>query len=510
MISTNFHILITCLLAGSLTIPSSWAAQESTEIDIILCGPNLEPSEVEVSNSRMQAVMRLMYGEPPKSISDAVESAGDRIEATGCVSTDSKEQAQCANQSIPPNPWSGNVKPAIERFVNASQHGLRIKHEKRSVCSELSGQAWRKRTCFAEKGAVYCDILALSRVLQATAWQSTASAVFYLATSKDGRKRGVSILSSLQLVEASEIDSQNAWFEALKVLISGSNANILDIANIIDTMEELRISDNSNANIVSRGDFSPRTLESELAYDLYRPSANYVLAFLLGHELAHARAECSSNKPSWAETSGMLSFLFNAHVSGEVLCPMELLLEEAQADRCALREVEGMDISMRKRVSEHDDARIRGVLERVLTMSRDTAISVNEGLINFGLGTTASYAFASETMASNDIPTFTVVVPRRTPGYLYSSLRILLFSRLMRELDDGPNQSVRLCGDSAQRTMNSLSLDSAHWCNKKHPSQRLIELIEPFDGLMPDRTIKAERTGQWEWPIFSNYSCEPE
>lgn len=110
-------------------------------------------------------------------------------------------------------------------------------------------------------------------------------------------------------------------------------------------------------------------------YVLYEAASNYLMAFVMGHEMSHAYGRCVIPQASVVETSGVFDRLVGLQSEGRVLCPNPIYVDELKADRCAFRTVQQLDVGMQRVKSPpHVSAAASATLLEGLSMSRRFAI----------------------------------------------------------------------------------------------------------------------------------------
>lgn len=92
------------------------------------------------------------------------------------------------------------------------------------------------------------------------------------------------------------------------------------------------------------------------------------------------------------------------------------------------------------------------------------------------------------------------------PGYLYSSIRSMLFAELLRKRDGGHDDLVGICDNAARDVTNSLIGESTV-CEEKRPFAPQL-LISSFSPFLPPGVIKGWETNKWfESGPDANFSC---
>jgi hypothetical protein len=437
----------------------------------------------------MGAVMRVLAGQASDGDpSTTLDAALDK--ATSQLQDPASHHGPAA--SIKVDEWSPAVEPAVKRVLaNMGLAGkVSVDTMPLSRCLADIGAEWQGRTCYGKPGVVYCSNQSLTRLIGATGWLSAMATSLEIASRRDGRARPAASIHAFTFEEAGEQDTVDIWTETLRTMAFASQLSAEDVAGVVDMGTRIATSDAGQAHRAGQA--------ADAAIWVYRGAADRVLAFILGHELTHAIGACAFGSQSWAEASGTLNRFAEAQSHGRQICPANLVADELVADRCALRAVQLVDGR-----DQGDDV----VHRDLASVSRRLAIDTVEGTVNLGFGTTASEN-SSTTPVGGGLGMMTVLRPMSRPGYLFPAFRVMLFARVLHELDPGHRFWVALCDGAAQRTMNSLAFDASVTCRR--PSTPDLPLVSASDDkLVPDRTREAMRTNQWRSPPSTNYTCTP-
>ena len=405
--------------------------------------------------------------------------------------------------------WTKNVAASLNRLrravYNSPENDFGIEITQFGKCRSQTGIDWQGTACFGRRGAVYCNANALGKVLHATAWLSTAFAVpqlSWMIGKRYSRRQFTPATVGISLAEASKAGKDRLRSAAFELLTNWGRGTPDEAIIIESTLFAIREGDVQQVYI-------PSDDAEYYSYNLYKAASNYLMAYVIGHELGHAFARCVVPQPSWSETSRVFNRLSRLQSEGKILCPAPLLLAEMNADKCALRNVASIDGFMLKEISHNTTSAKRQALFEMLSQSRRIAIDALEGMLDFGLDTNVEDSFYFKPLGKSDLK-LTVTYPKPRPGYFYPAIRLFLFSSLLNTLEPKHKSLVSLCGDTAQRAINGLTFSSVSPCKdiKEIPKEdEWGHFVEPFGQFVPPKLKRGWQSGKWEFPPRKNFIC---
>ncbi|MCG8434182.1 MAG: hypothetical protein MJA83_09140, partial [Gammaproteobacteria bacterium] len=275
--------------------------------------------------------------------------------------------------------WVPNVTRAIRDFQPVVDEVLpyAVRPTAMSECEPLIAKDQRVSACYGGADGVYCDAEALAMLLRIVAWMSAFSAV--PKSKPDGgvaQFDPIPVLAAQALAHAAMTRDDDDFERAVSSIVydGGLSSEDFDRAQItfiaihhLDTTDELLpIADEA---------------DTPIAYGIYFSTVNYVMAFIVGHELYHAHGGCGPTGPSSSESSGTFELVTKLQTSGLPLCLAPPFMGEVAADRCALRALERTDAALLELVQD------AGELAAIsLSLSRRYAIDAIGILLLHGLG----------------------------------------------------------------------------------------------------------------------------
>ena len=400
-------------------------------------------------------------------------------------------------------PATVNVFRAVRRFTYNGyiQGGIKINGTLSDdpTCLAQSGAG-----CFGAPAAVYCNLMSLSDVLDRMAWVIGDGSFNMFADAKANKKiifePRIDMDTASRLTEAySRENSEQGGIDALK--------KIGDEGVDVDEMLKAVIFRN-NILLFDANPDSPEWTNSPevgVSYSIYEAATNYLFAYILGHEFAHAYGSCLYSKPSALEASGQFSAIITAQSGGKIFNRNPLVIDEVLADRCGLRSVQAMDVAMIAFKRSHPDT---GASLRLLEISKRMAIDGFSIIIATGFGETWSDNAHWFPPGSDGLPTTTYSMDYKS-GYIYPGLRLALFAELLARLSSSPNPSqIRICDDTAKRFVIALNRAAKHFPFNGENQAKIDQrgFPELFGSIVGPGVVKGWRTGAWD--ESTSFVCE--
>jgi len=361
-------------------------------------------------------------------------------------------------------------------------------------CFERAGGA-----CYGVEGEVFCHARALSRILHAIAWASSSIAVGLVEEPNPGPGGAmiatpkVGVIAGLELADAYATGDPADLEAAIRRISERLGLDIRHLAMSAVTAAFLLRYDADPAATLD-----PSNATVGIAYQLYEAATNYLFAYVLGHELAHAFQECVHGEPSVVEERGLFRELVVAQARGSEFCPNPPLMDEVLADRCALRVAQRIDAEMVAYKEGHYAGEERDFAMGFLSFSRRLAIDGLSLLLMTGLGGDASETLRWHGVAPDGLPVLAYVEQPRE-GYLYAPIRLALFASLLNELEPRNGNFVRLCEDTAQRFVLGLNFARVHCGGSAKGGEIDHEgLAELFGHVVAGGVVRGWRTGVWD------------
>lgn len=188
-----------------------------------------------------------------------------------------------------------------------------------------------------------------------------------------------------------------------------------------------------------------------ISVELFADIAAIVFQFVIGHEATHANHEtCATQEKSESEADGLFDEVLRLESSDTLFCRNDLVITEATADRCALRQVHNLALALDQRLASKG---------RVAELARRGSAAL--------LSWYALSGYAEQ-------PTAPRVATRIQQGYLRGPFRGLLVAN---ELASGARPSV--CGESAALFLLGAQ-DTFTYCEKEK---------KPAGGDIPDSVL---------------------
>jgi hypothetical protein len=397
--------------------------------------------------------------------------------------------------------WNQDLAAGITRLVsgvyrNAGQD-IRFIIDPSMECVHQAGAA-----CHGSSGHVYCGEEALSRVLYASALASASFAAGLLKHPAKETGGALPVDFSFSMVEclaiadtAGRSKTMPDWIAArIASDPSGQLTAIFAITGrVAHAVHDFDVDPNASF---------PQELIVATAYNTYEAAANEILAFILGHELAHAQGRCVIDKPSWAERSGAFKQMTDLQSSGR-MCSKDIDPDEMLADRCGLRVLETMDQAMIDFKVSHAapwaQNPAKNVALTVLSVGRRIAIDGISWIFSIGMAARVPEAVSFAPPGLDGIPTLSYASTPR-PGYLYEPLRLSLVAGVMRAQEQFNHHLVMLCDNTAQRFVLGLNSAGTACTGRNEASMLAAQKTFPaiFGELVSKEVSRRWSSGAWE------------
>ncbi|WNG39525.1 hypothetical protein F0U61_42045 [Archangium violaceum] len=407
--------------------------------------------------------------------------------------------------------WGKNIVAGLARLQHAgylqADKRLSVEISRDSACTKKAQGA-----CYGEAGRVYCDKAALARLLHATGWAAMSWAHHILRTtevSTDGRavtrqmpgRTPFSFHDGLELADLPPGSREQAE-AALRVLedLKWDIADFFVLGQSVLDLHHYDSTPDAPANLRKRA--------VVLGYMVYEAAVNLLMAYVMGHELAHAFQACVITEPSWAERSGLLVDLARRQSEGKPLCPNPPYVDEVRADLCGLRVVERMDHEMvRSKLRAVPEDQGGKPLLAALSVSRRLAIDAITWLLATGLSSRKQDSWRVSELGSDGLRTLNLRVELQE-GYLYSPIRTVAFSALLNHLEPYNKQSVRLCDVSARIFTLSVNASLVRCMPKGQTKFDQLDLPNLFGPFVPSGVNTGWTTGRWDDGLGKSFHCE--
>jgi len=373
------------------------------------------------------------------------------------------------NDPVPASKWHRNVEIALKRLSYGCYKSDNQEYEVVNLwnksCVDLSSGA-----CTGGDGSVYCKNDVLSRILLAEAWMAAGYAVPILMNPKNKRRTiNIDVATAFRIANA-QLSGDTIEFDKISdSIIKSLNGNLSVFNRIKQAVDNIQTFDvQYDKRPVPSVD--PDTL---ISYSIYEASVNFIIAFIIGHELSHAHGFCWLNKPSVIEQIGLFKKIINIQSEGDIFCQNPILIDEIKADKCALRVLEYMINAYNKcRTSQFNNRIDEYVTLGFASISKRFAIDGMSLLLFTGLAHETHKSFHSLEYITGDGKESTIILKSSNDGYIYSPLRLILFSELLKYYEFINKYMVSICDDTADRFV--LDINSIIFPCKKLKSKKYL------------------------------------
>jgi tetratricopeptide (TPR) repeat protein len=422
----------------------------------------------------------------------------------------------CYKESFAPyiDIWRANLEVALERLRALGYEGdyaFETAYVPLGKCEPLKGIS-----AFSSRNNVWIRLEILYTVLASHLWKAAGWAV-PAAIQLDGTDAAHVIVNSLvddvlalEFAEATLRTNDDLLSEAIARIPTGSFSDQNIRSRIPLTVAFVRDFD------VSPPDTPPPEIpEIALTYLVYESSLNLTLAYIVGHELAHAHGKCFESTPAIIEEQETFNHIISTQSAGEVLCPNPLSVDEVLAEQCSGRIAQRMDRALvaAKTGSSIGDGNAE-FIERLLDVSRRQSIDMVGWFLQFGLAARSSEVQFDMGRAGDGLPVIAYIYPQPAPGYLYPALRLMLYSETLRSLSTDRPDYLGICDTNAQRLTLGLSYANAICSSDESGASSLrgnsMRMIEAFENFVPAGIVEGWRTGVWREDAHGgSFSCGP-
>jgi hypothetical protein len=407
--------------------------------------------------------------------------------------------------------WGRNVAAQLGAI---SRHSVEYKGLEVDYTSDESPECRREShfSCASKDKVVYCDEETLARVLHGIAWVSLGWASVALNEATKPKHTGsqkelpkelpFSFDKGVELADAHWDDPKNDG-ALLGVMIS--NTTKIDfgeyVASVMALVPEFHhfaidvaVDPKKSMQWSKHRGFNNLVL----AYGVYEVAVNDVLAFLVGHEMAHGAEKCAIDQASRVESSGIFADFLKLQSKGDLFCPNELLVDEVLADQCAYRLTDRIDSAMAAEKSRN--AKLPAwFTEATLSVGRRVAIDTMTWLIYSGLANRSSKVVHwTKKDGSATIDDRKTESHATSQGYINAPLRIILFSALLNEAEAWNKNFVATCDFSAKVTVDLLRKDQMTCLPPfmtRSPKQR--KLAGALGKYLPRGVAEGWLTNKW-------------
>lgn len=401
--------------------------------------------------------------------------------------------------------WLNNVEMAFNRLsygcYKTEEMSYEVVNQVSDGCTEIPGGS-----CVGESGKVTCKKDVLARILLAQAWTAASFVVSMEQSGGELVGKAISITDAFSLADAQLSGNRGTQQKISKRIINNMDGNHEQFKRIEQVVANLQYFDlHPETNLAS---FDPAAI---LSYGIYEPATNYLIAFILGHELSHAHGFCWMEEHSSLEKSGLFKDIINIQAEGKLFCPNPILVDELKADRCAMRVIQFMDESYSKCVNRQFTRRIdRLATYFLLSIGRRHAIDQLSLLFMLGLGHDTKEAIRSLGHITNDGMDTIAYVSKFDRGYISWPLRLILFSEQLRQREFVNKDWVGICNDTAQRIVIGMNMHLAY-CqitgDKKTQALDHSRLPNAFKAFVPEGVLKGWKTGLWDDRANGSFRC---
>jgi len=377
--------------------------------------------------------------------------------------------------------WMDNVELSIKRFGKTVYkdvpgfNGFKIQRIPiDSIPKKVSNSVF-----YGEAGAVYCNSNIFSRILWASAILSTQY------VKQLGKKEGFDF-STVDAFNYIDAKFTNNIGRIQRSIISGAYYGNMPKAifdEIIETADSVRIYEKH----IASNDITILSDNKFHFYDIYASTVDYILAYILGHELAHGYERCVFEKESWVETYGIFKQIIDLQYNNETLCENPISIDELLSDQCGLRTLELTNTAIEKRLSTKYNT---SLVEKTTYLSRLAALDIISMLLITGVK--AKTEEITE-LDGKPVSSSTIMYPilDYSPGYMYGSLRTLLFSQALIHFENVELEKI-LFYPNAKNIAYGLIMGAAVECNlegtlTQSQKLKLANFLKPY---LPEKVIR--------------------
>jgi hypothetical protein len=393
--------------------------------------------------------------------------------------------------------WRPNLKAALLRIREGAygvDRAFDITVVPKSECKSLAEHA-----CFGKPdGTVFCNEAVLARVLYSAAALAGARVMGAMRRANAGTQSGNLWANELRATDSAEfgpmeafglIDAEEEDATLLGVRAPGELTKLQQRLRLLERAYGPRGREVGEIAMAGAGgvreiDTNPSVLKTlsrdeALVFDvmlhIYRAGVDQALAFVLGHELAHAHGGCAAKAKALAPVENRVRQFIELQLEERLFCPNPPSPSEINADRCGLVALRAMNDYWQRR------ERLTSIGWLIKPGFQDLgnrlAIDLLGIMIVGGLGdATQKYYLPDSRPGRIDYwPKL-----KENEGYLYSALRLLLATEVLHIQSHSAAEGVRACGTTAQRVMEGL-LRATLGCKRELSLQETGSALEKMN-----------------------------
>lgn len=311
-----------------------------------------------------------------------------------------------------------------------------------STCGELAPMG--RQTCRTFGNVIMCDLSVLARARRMAGWMAALTADILLERRVKIGDVPVQLARALSDAESMDAAVSELWKYRRLAEKKWTSQDITDAQTFLQYAVRLELGREVVIESSTPQSTATVTRFGEMAHDISVLASDYVLAFILGHEIYHVSKSCEGLPELPSDVMAELNRLEDLEQHGVGVCRNQPNLDEFWADECGLRHALDAYVHGQYRGTNGDFA-LR------------YAIDVTSELLLGGL---------SDEMGLQEWELNGVRMVRfnRPPGYPYAPLRVLAFSELTKAL--GSNFEIGICDATGIDVFESLA--EAAYC----PEQR--------------------------------------
>ena len=383
-----------------------------------------------------------------------------------------------------------HISRGVERFVRRAQVVSPLLRKNFKLIYDTTASCRKRiptitKTCRTHGNTIMCDMGPISRASRMIGWMSA------LTFSYPGPKRIGEVPAPLAqyLADAESIEQirpnlRRFWKQSD---VDWSVEHVVAARDILEAWHTL-----ARGNALP-DDYFPEALPIvQQSIRIAESTLDYVFAYLLGHETYHLTNTCPLPNTLPERVDAALDELAATQVKTRALCFNPPSPKEIEADRCALGFMHQV-YKLNKELDLYDD-----------DFSKRYAVDVLSQLVLGGLS------------ASNGTPTVRLpggveIKNHNTPdGYLFTPIRVLAVSELIRTINESASWEVGLCDTAGLDTFRALT-GAAH-CPEEVPFvYASSDWLVAFSDYFPERGMNAlMRTPRPVLDDEEDFACGPE
>lgn len=370
--------------------------------------------------------------------------------------------------------WRPNLKAALRRIRKAAYGvdlSFKIMVVPKSECTSLGEHA-----CFAgPNGVVVCNEAVLARVLYSGAALAGARVMGAMERVNAASPSGNLWINEIRATDSAKfgpmeafalIDAEEEDAAILGVLAPGELTKLQQRLNLLEQSfgergRELAKGAMTAADGIREMDIKPSVLKTLPKHDalfldvmlhIYRAGVDQALAFVVGHELAHAHGGCAANTEAMPAVENRVRQFIDLQLEEKLFCSNLPNPSEINADRCGLVALRAMNEYWQRRerltsIGWHIQSGFQDLGNRL-------AIDLLGIILVGGLGDATHQHYLPDTSRPGRIDYWPKL--KENEGYFYSALRLLLATEVLHILSRSAPDGVRACGTTAERVMEGI------------------------------------------------------